>query len=162
MDWVIDILILITLGAFLLAGFRKGFVDCLIGLIFLVAGLFAALAFYPNAAYALMFLIKLPYNLANFFGFFLVVGFVHFILTLILKKLRKRVREFVRSSAVGRTDRFLGTIPNLIIGIVVISFGLALLVAFPLSNLVKEGIVQSRLGSVLAGRAQSELRPPTH
>lgn len=154
MNWV-DVLIILILIFNVVAGFEKDFISVLFGLVFFALGLAAAIRFYPNAAFVLFHYFRLPFGLANFLGFGFVIGLIQITLSIIFSAPRRRIEDFVRKSPAWPADRLFGPISQLIVGVTVVSFILALVLTYPVSRPIKNSIKNSRFGEALAQPAST-------
>lgn len=157
MNWI-DLLITLLLILNVISGYQKGFVDVLFELVFFALGLGGALRFYPNAAFVLSNYLRLSFGLANFLGFFLVLGLVQIFLSIIFSGIRKKIKDSIKKSPVHPVDKLFGPVPQFVIALVGMSFILALILSYPVSRPIKGSIENSRFGKSLAQPASPALK----
>lgn len=145
-NWV-DIGILFLLALFALQGLQRGLVRGLLDVGAFALALLAALRWYPQATEFLEPYVGLPTSLLRplaFLGLWLVVDVLASLLA------RALAGPLGRLSADSTADHVLGFLPGVLKGGVIAAFALAMLIALPLPEPVKDEIGQSALGSRLA------------
>lgn len=162
MNWV-DIVIIIIFVISFLAGVNEGFIVSFINLIGLIIGLVVTVVVFPVLADLLNGMGIMP-GWANLVAFAVVFGLTQAAFGIAFTLPRRRITRGIRDSAVAPFDRILGPFPHIAGTVIAMSFFLAVLVLYPVSNVLKASIERSSLGSGLASPAISILRashPPT-
>lgn len=147
---IVDVVIVLAVLLFGLAGYFKGFIKQFADFIILVLSFLASLKFYSFAAAYLAARLSIPGNIAKVAAFFLVWVVFQFALNLIFYFTYPLVPDKVRSSFFNRT---LGAIPGVLWGSVFITIFLTLFVAFPIESRYKDQVLASKSGSFLVEKS---------
>ncbi|MBI4059213.1 CvpA family protein [Candidatus Microgenomates bacterium] len=148
-NWV-DLIILVILAFYILEGLERGFWVLVAELAGFLGSIAAALRFYPLVAKLLIDNFNLPHSLANALGFLAAaVASEMAISYLIVKIIWPRIpRRFLETPI----QKFLGIIPSLFNGLILIAFFLTLFLALPLNPQIKADINNSKVGGYLVDR----------
>src|SRR3990172_6211829 len=111
---MIDLIIVIFLGAWVAHGYRKGFLTSIIDLAAFLLALLVATASYPVLSTFAADRIGIPRSYSNLFGFLIILTAAVGLLNTLAWKLHPRIVRFLRGAHLSRTDRLAGVVPTLI------------------------------------------------
>lgn len=153
--WVDGILFCILLF-YIVEGFMSGAVYATFDLIKFVLSFVCGLVFYAYVGTALVHIFHISTGYANALGFFLTAFFIEVLLHFLLKKPIIVANKLVLSQGqlMQRMNTFLGIIPGLLSGAVLVMFVVTVLTALPVSPFLKHAIASSRFGSFFVGKSQ--------
>ena len=144
-NWV-DLVIILVLLYFVFEGLRHGFWFVLADFLSFLASLVIAIRAYSFIAGILIANFNLTSAIANALGFLLTAILaelvISFLLAKILTKLPAKVLE-------NKYLRFLGPVPALGEGLIILSFVLVLFLSFPVKASIKKDISDSQIGGVI-------------
>lgn len=143
---LLDFIILSVIFFYAVEGLYVGFIQALLDLTSFVLSFVIALKFYSFFAKLLIERFFLPHGFANAAGFFIAALFIEILLSILLRGLLAR---FPKDLFLGKVNRILGFLPGAFSAIILLSFLLTLVVSMPASPVLKRGIAQSKLGSLL-------------
>jgi uncharacterized protein YkwD len=148
-NWV-DLVILVILFFYVLEGYRRGFWVLVAELGSFVGSLVVALRFYPETAKILISNFSLPNSLANAIGFLMVaflaeIGISILLARFVFPKLPKKLWEH-------KAQKYLGIIPSVLNGVILIAFFLTLFIALPINPKIKSDINSSKFGGYLVSQ----------
>lgn len=147
-SWV-DIIIVFVLAIYGLEGLRRGFIHGWIDVAGFIVSLFAAFRFYPLAAKLLVDYFSLSRGVASAAGF-LVVAFLaefsFFLLSFFI------VRFIPKLWTDSKLNTYFGVIPALISGFLLVAFMITTLLSLPVRPNVKQEVVSSKIGGMIAKR----------
>jgi uncharacterized protein YkwD len=144
-NWV-DLVIIIVLIYFATEAFRHGFWVILADFTAFLGSLLISLKFYKNIAEFLELNFNLAGSTSNAFGFLISAILIESVLGFLLGHLIVKIPKKLRTH---KLNRYLGIIPGLGEGIILISFLLTLIIALPLRPQIKEDVSQSKIGSYI-------------
>jgi len=147
-NWV-DLIIGFILLYFVLDSFRHNFFVTLIEFLSFLASLLLGLRLYGYLANTLIANFSLPNSIAKAIGFILVVTVVEWILATLLYFLVKKIPEKLRKLAFLNYFRF---IIGFFDGILLLSFLIPLVLAFPIPSSIKADISSSKMGGFISGK----------
>jgi uncharacterized protein YkwD len=152
---LVDLLLMLLLGVYVLEDVRYGFLHGLVELAGLLVALLAALLLYPVVAAQLVESFGVGYGLAKPLGFSLVWMATGLIYGLTVRRVAAPSTQDVGASGIGRA---LGVVTGLGRGVMVGMLTLAIVTSLPLPEPVTSAIRDSQLGSQLAARSESVQR----
>lgn len=149
--WLIDIAIVLILGLYTLAGFRRGFLLLLLELIGTILALYLAIKLAPIVTPTLTQFFALPSAL----GRPLVTIGLWLILETIIAQLTALAYRFIPSLVrESLLNRMVGVFPSVAKGLVMVAIGLTLLLLLPIQSPAKSAILASRIGQPLVETTQ--------
>lgn len=143
---IVDLIIIVILVYFALEAFRVGFWIILADFFSFLLSLVLSLRLYKFVAVVLREKFSFSLSFSNAIGFLLVASLSEFILGYIILTLVKKIPTKLWKA---KFTKFLGIIPALGEGIVLVSFILTLALGFPLSTPIKKAITDSKIGGLL-------------
>ena len=152
---LVDALVLVLIGLYVLEDVRNGILYGLVQLAGLLLALLAALLFYSVVATELVNRVGLGYGLAKplaFGGVWLLSDLVY---SVTARRMTALASRDVARSTIGR---LLGIFTGLARGIVVATLLLAIVAALPLPEPITRAVADSRIGSRLAERGETVQR----
>jgi len=156
-NWV-DILILIVLIIYCFEGYALGFYAAVLDLISFVVSFALGLSFYGLIGQILVKIFSMPSGFANAIGFFVVAFFTEIIFSFILKHLvltASFLAEFEsKSTNIKKLNSFLGIIPAIFSGLLLLSFILTMIIILPVSTFLKHSVSNSKVGNILVTNTQ--------
>lgn len=155
---VIDLFIVITLVAWMVHGYRRGFLMSSIYLIAFITALLLATEAYPFLSSLVQSLFGLAKPTANLLSFLLLFGLTHFVLYAASNSIYDITIKLLRRVRLSGIDRLTGMLPSAIGGAIWIAIILAILSWFPINNYVKAAIADSRIGAPIVA-ATSVFQP---
>ncbi|MBP7859742.1 CvpA family protein [Patescibacteria group bacterium] len=142
----IDLIIVIILIYYLTEAFRHGFWVILVDFISFFGSLILSLRFYKYASSLLKANFVISLSMANAVGYVILAilfeTLLSFVSAIILYKLPQRFKKH-------RINKFLGIIPGLGEGLIIIAFILTLIMSLPIKPNLKEDIIESKIGSII-------------
>lgn len=157
LNWV-DLVILIVLLFYALEGYFTGFIASLLDLVSFVVSFIVGLKYYAVVGAILIETFSIPQGFSNAIGFFIVAFLSEIIIKLILFRFASirilSVRFYSKFPAFKIVNRFLGVIPGIFSGLILLAFLLTLAIALPLSSFIKQSVASSRIGTELVRRTQ--------
>ncbi len=156
-NWI-DILILIVVVFYGFEGYALGFYLALVDLISFIVSFVFGLLFYGFIGGILTKVFLMPSGFANAIGFFIVAFVTEIIISFVLKHLvlsMTFIAEFENQPKnIKILNNFLGIIPAVFSGLLLLSFILTMIIALPVSTFLKHSASSSRVGSVLVTNTQ--------
>ncbi len=156
-NWI-DILILIILIIYCFEGYALGFYNAVLDLISFIVSFIFGLSFYWLVSGVLVKIFSMPGGFANAIGFFAVAFFTEIIISFILKRLILTASFFTKlesePESIKKLNNFLGIIPAIFSGLVLLAFILTMVIILPVSTFIKHSVSSSRVGSVLVINTQ--------
>lgn len=157
LNWI-DILILVTLLFYAIEGYALGFFNALLDLISFVLAFFLGLSFYAFFGKLLITYLSISPGFANAIGFFIAAFLTEIIFNLIFKGMVSNffyIKELDQKAKIlHKINNFLGVIPAVFSGILLLSFILVLLVTLPVKTFLKQSVSDSKIGSSLVVNTQ--------
>jgi len=151
-NWV-DLIVILVLIYFFLDGLRGGFFNQFFELIGFVISLCASLIFFPRVAPLFVKFFQIPEGFANAISFFLIWFLVEAIYVFLVQKVLVLSGKVITS----KLSKWLGFLPGIVNGLVMLAFFLTLIVALPVPSFLKKDLYASTLGSkILSQTAQLE------
>lgn len=142
----IDLIIIVVLLYFATEAFRHGFWVLLADFIAFFGSLVLSLRTYKYISNFFKLNFNLTSAVSNALGFLLSAVIVESLLAIVLGFLLLKIPEKVRKH---KLNKFLGIFPGLGEGIILVSFLLTLVMAFPIKPNIKNDITNSKIGSFL-------------
>jgi uncharacterized protein YkwD len=142
MNWV-DIVIVLVLLWFILVGYWRGFIRQALDLTVFIVALLLSFAFYRELSQFIVSSFHIASGFSNAIAFFLVWFIVEAIYYVLFVLFYDRIPEPVRDS---RMNRYLGFIPAIIRGSLLIWIVLSLLLILPLPSRTKGYVTDSFIG----------------
>lgn len=142
----IDLIILVILIYFASEAFRHGFWILLADFISFLSSLVLSLWVYKYISVFLKANFNLSFSISNALGFLISAIIIESILGISLGILVSKLPEKLKKH---KLNKFLGVIPGIGEGLVLIAFLLTLLISFPIKPQIKTDLVKSRIGGVV-------------
>ncbi|MFH1186610.1 MAG: CvpA family protein [Candidatus Levyibacteriota bacterium] len=151
LNWV-DFLIIIVILFYIIEGYAVGFLEAVSDLASFILAFAASISFYNYFGGLLVLVFTMPQGFANAIGFFMAGFIVEIFASLVLKKiiikeLSKQID--LNSSFFKKANLFLGIIPSVFSGFLIISFILILIITLPFSVVLKKSVSTSQIGNKL-------------
>lgn len=144
-NWV-DLVIILVLASYGSDAFRRGFWAIAGDFVAFFGSLVVALRLYQITANFLEANFGLTHSISNAVGFLITATFIQFILSWVLSWVFTKIPEkFLKH----KLNKFLGVLPALGEGLIIVSFFLTLVVALPLQPWIKRDVTNSKIGSYL-------------
>jgi uncharacterized protein YkwD len=140
----IDIIIILVLLYFATEAWRHGFWVILADFISFLGSILISLRIYKFISDFLKNTFSLSFSMANALGFLLTAIIVEAILGFFLGYLISKIPKKLWKN---KLNKFLAILPGLGEGVILISFLLTLIVAFPVKPSIKTDIIKSKIGS---------------
>lgn len=152
-----DSLLFVVLVFSAVEGFALGMVLATFDLIKFVTSFLIGLKLYAFVGLLLEQLLHLSKGYANALGFFLSAFLVEVLLHVLLRKIVKKVNNstLIGQAKMSKLNNFLGIIPGVLSGCVLLMFILTVIVTLPSSPFLKNAVVNSHIGSFFVNRSQS-------
>src|SRR3989344_9552047 len=148
LNWV-DYLILIVLAFYAYGGYASGFIRALLDLTSFVLSFLIGLRFYGFFAGVLTDKFSIPQGFADAIGFFIVTFVAEIAIGILIRKFLAVQPAFLRGF-----NKWLGILPGIFSGIILVSFILVLIVALPVNSLIKHVVSASKMGNLLLSNTQ--------
>lgn len=154
----IDLIIIAILLYFASEAFRHGFWVILSDFISFFGSLIVSLRFYGPISQFLKLNFDLNLSIAKAVGFLIAAiifeSVLGYVFGYLIHKLPEKIKKHKPSLAnyVGKINNFLGVIPGVGEGLVLVSALLILIIALPIKPQVKNDITESEIGSVLLNK----------
>ncbi|WKZ25482.1 MAG: CvpA family protein [bacterium] len=142
----IDLVIILVLSYFAITSLRYGFWVVFADFLAFLTSLFLSLTLYKYTAEFLRLNFSINASISNAIGFLFTAIILESILSYMAGFFLQRLPEKIKKH---KLSRFLGVIPGLGEGLVLISFILTLVVALPIKPQVKSDVVDSKIGGVI-------------
>jgi uncharacterized protein YkwD/uncharacterized membrane protein required for colicin V production len=152
---IVDALVLVLIGLYVLEDFRNGILYGLVQLAGLLLALLAALLFYSVVATELVNRVGLGYGLAKPLAFGTIWIVSDLVYSATIRRMTALASRDVARSIVGRV---FGAVTGLARGIVVAMLLLGIVAALPLPEPITQAVTESALGARLAGRGETVQR----
>lgn len=154
-NWVDGIIILVLLF-YSVEGYALGVVSAFFDLLKFVVSFLAGLKFYFLASNFLTLIFHLSRGYANAIGFFLIAFVVEIVLQIVLQNIIKIVnkKSIFGQSNLKKIGNFLGILPGLLSGTILLMFLLTIISSLPVSTYLKNAMNASRLATFLIVRSQ--------
>ncbi|EKD65447.1 MAG: hypothetical protein ACD_50C00083G0006 [uncultured bacterium] len=157
LNWI-DFVILIVLLFYSIEGFVGGFITSILDLVSFVVSFVTGLKYYGVIGAILVDNFSIPQGFSNAIGFFTIAFLLEMVIKLILGRIANAriLSSTIYSKVPGFrfANRFLGIIPGLLSGFILVAFLLTLVVALPLSGFIKQSIASSKIGNQLVRSTQ--------
>jgi len=142
----IDLIIILILIYFATEAWRHGFWVLLADFIAFFGSLVLSLRFYKYISEFLKVNFSLNLSISNALGFLfsavIIESLLGFVLGHIVHKLPEKIKKH-------KLNKFLGIIPSLGEGIILISFFLTFFISFPIKPQIKTDVVESKIGGLI-------------
>ena len=157
-NWI-DLTILIVLLFYSFEGYALGFYVAFLDLISFISSFALGLVLYGFIGKVLIHVFSMPNGFANAIGFFVVAFFSEILINFLLKHLVLVLPFFTEFSSsqpayIKRINNFLGIIPAIFSGLLLIAFILTMIIILPLSPFLKHSVSSSKIGSALVTNTQ--------
>jgi uncharacterized protein YkwD len=156
-NWI-DILVLFVLIFYSFEGYALGFYAAFVDLISFIVSFAFGLLFYGFIGSILVKVFSIPAGFANAIGFFVVAFFTEIIINFILKHLvltMPFLAEFEsKPEDIKKLNNFLGIIPSIFSGLLLLAFILTMVITLPVSTFLKHSVSYSKIGSILVTNTQ--------
>ncbi len=156
-NWI-DILILIVLIFYCFEGYALGFYAAFLDLVGFIVSFALGLIFYGFIGQILVKIFSIPGGFANALGFFAVAFVTEIIINFLLKHLVLTLPFFAEFESqpenIKKLNNFLGIVPAVFSGLLLLSFILTMVIILPVSTFLKHSVSSSRVGSVLVIHTQ--------
>ncbi len=160
-NWI-DILILIVIIFYCFEGYALGFYAAILDLISFIVSFALGLTFYGFIGQILVKIFSIPSGFANAIGFFIVAFFTEIIISFLLKHLILTLPFFAEFESqpdnIKKLNNFLGIIPAVFSGLLLLAFILTMVIILPVSTFLKHSVSSSKIGSVLVINTQGFAR----
>jgi uncharacterized protein YkwD len=157
LNWI-DFIILIVLLYYAFEGYSIGFIASLLDFISFISSFIIGLKYYGVIGAILIETFSIPQSFSSAIGFFIVSFLSQMIVGLTLRKiLGKKIlasQFYSKLPIVKVANKFLGIVPGIFSGLVLLAFLLTLLITFPSSVFLKNLVLTSFMGRELVGRTQ--------
>lgn len=148
LNWI-DYLLLITLLFYAYEGYARGFISAFLDLINFIMSFIMGLKFYGFFGSFLVDIFSIPSGFSNAIGFFIATLLMQIIIGILIRN------YFVFKPPIfNKLNGWLGIIPGILSGAILISFILMLVITFPVPAPVKSSISSSKVSSFLLSKAQ--------
>lgn len=144
LTWI-DILIILVILLYTFDGYRQGFLRMSLDIFGIIVALIIALKYYPFIA-NLLFAWGMNINLTKPIGFFTLWTLSQLIFYLLTILILRLVPGFIHAN---KANRYLGIVPGLIKGTMIISIFLIILMILPFSSNLKNNLSNSWLSGKL-------------
>lgn len=144
-NWV-DLVIILVLLSYASDAFRRGFWAIAGDFVAFFGSLLIALRLYQNTARFLEVNFGLTHSISNALGFLLTAIIIQFFLSYLLSWVYSKIPEKILEH---KLNKFLGLLPAMGEGFIVVSFFLTLVVALPIQPWIKRDVTNSKIGSYL-------------
>lgn len=160
---ILDVIIIAVLLFYAIEGFSNGVVSAVIDFVSFILSFIFGLKFYSLVGKLLFDIFGISLSFSNAVGFFLVSFLTELLLNFLFRVLMHkffyskrpiRLQEKSNKRKIFTLNRVLGIFPGIASGLVLLSFLLSLIVALPLSPLLKNLVATSRFGTVLVANTQ--------
>jgi len=156
-NWI-DILILIVLVVYCFEGYALGFYAAVLDLISFIVSFAFGLSFYGLIGQVLVKIFSMPGGFANAIGFFIVAFFTEIIFSFVLKHLVLTTSFLTELESkpenIKKLNNFLGIIPAIFSGFLLLAFILTMITILPVSTFLKHSVTNSKVGSILVTNTQ--------
>lgn len=147
-NWI-DLVILITLAFFVWQGYELGFWIFIIDFLAFLGSFLISLRVYKLLGNFLDSSFSLGHSLSNVLGFIIAAFVIEAILRFFLIKLLEKLPQKIWNN---KLNKFLGILPALGEGIILISFILTLILGLPVSPSIKNNISSSKIGGFIVNQ----------
>ena len=137
---------------YVLEGLSHSFITRSIELLGFIVSFVSALKLYSFFSYLLVDNFSIPKGIADASGFFIAGTLGEIIFSTIANFLTSKIPHKYLDN---KFNRFLGIIPSLINGVIIIAFILTILVALPINPKVKSAILSSKLSAPVISKTQN-------
>jgi len=137
---------------YILEGYAIGFLTALVDLMSFILAFFAGLTFYSVFGNLLVKFLFMPQGFAKAAGFFITAFIVEILATIYLKKIVNstfQAEVIDKKPIYKKINLWLGIIPSIFSGIILITFILTLVATLPFSIFLKRSVLNSQVGSRL-------------
>lgn len=157
LNWL-DILIILVLLFYAIEGFALGFFASLLDLIGFISAFLIGLTFYGFFGDLLVSTFNMPRGFSNAIGFFIAAFLAEVIIIFVLKKITRTVSFYIKTvfetASLKYLYGFLGVIPGVLSGAILVAFILTMIIALPLSPFLKKATTESLIGSEMVSKTQ--------
>lgn len=147
-NWI-DYIILFLLFFYVVKGYHLGFVVAFLDLASFIFSFIIGLKFYGVIGNILVKQFSFPVGFSDAIGFFITAFVSEIALGLILR----RVFNF-HVTHFKKLNRIMGILPSVLSGTILFTFLLTLVIALPVSPLIKQAIFSSKVGKILISNSQ--------
>lgn len=163
---MLDVILILIILFYIAEGIAVGFIRALLDLLSFALSFILGLRFYSVLGNLIIATFALPQGYAHAIGFFLVAFVSELLLGIVGRKMvsrfsrdtsllgKKSDQETMQGAYTSSINHFLGFFPALISIGILLAFLLSLLMAFPLSPMVKKTISGSKISTFILGRTQ--------
>lgn len=145
---IVDLIILILFIYFLWQGYRTGLVGGLLNILATIVSFVVATAAYPSVGDFLKKQFNLGENTALVLGFVITLIVLEIILNLVLKFFYAKVAPMYKASpTVAKTDKILGVLPSVLVGLFLVSLFMLLTLILPVKAWLRDPIQDSWWGT---------------
>ena len=148
----VDLIIILILIYFATEAWRHGFWVLLADFVAFLGSLVLSLRFYKYISEFLKVNFSLNLSISNALGFLFSAVIIESLLGFILGHLVYKLPEKIKKH---KLNKFLGIIPALGEGIILISFFLTFLISFPIKPQIKTDVAESKIGGVILEKTTS-------
>jgi uncharacterized protein YkwD len=149
----LDLIILLVVIFYVREGYNLGFTLSFLDLVSFVIAFIAALKFYTYVASFFTVFLAMPLELANALAFFIVAFVSEVVMALATRKLVKYLPGLPPGTWYTKTfvsiNHWLGIFPGVVSAFIILAFLLSVIVTFPSSPVIKQGVTNSYLGAKL-------------
>ncbi len=155
-NWI-DYLVFLGLILFMIEGYTVGFVAGMMDVIGFLLAFGVGLRIYRPLGDIILRYIPLPQMVVYSVIFAFTAIFVELGFRLLEEKLGGKLQKEVGTLSTGliRTNKIFGIFTGFLAGFVLITFLLTIMVVFPVSSIIKQGVSSSTVGTLLVSKAQS-------
>lgn len=147
-----DLIIVLFIIFYIWDGWGRGFISRFFELLsFLLAFLFS-LKLYPYAAHLIVVNFSLARGISNAAAFFLLGLVFEQLISLVLSKVQDKIPLRFQKHIINQV---LAIFPLLLNAMVIVAFILTIVIGLPIKSSFKNGITESKLGSIFLSRTQS-------
>ncbi|HET9946664.1 MAG TPA: CvpA family protein, partial [Patescibacteria group bacterium] len=153
----LDGLIVVVLGFYAVEGYALGAVLACFDLVKFLVSFLVGLKGYSLIALLLTQGLGISKGYANALGFFVVAALTEAIMQYLLRNIVKKVNTsgFINKSYFPKVNNFLGILPGVLSGGVLVMFLLTVIITLPVSPFLKSLISKSELGTFFISNTQS-------
>lgn len=155
-NWV-DYVAIGVLFFYAIEGYAVGGIAAFFDFLKFVTAFFTALKLYVFVGFLLFHYLNLPQGISNAVGFFIVAFATEIILQVGLGGLLSKIiaQSVLRKPEWRRWDSFLGIIPGLFSGLVLLMFLFTVIISLPVTLYLKSSISDGKISGLLVERSES-------
>ncbi|HEX7041680.1 MAG TPA: CvpA family protein [Patescibacteria group bacterium] len=156
LNWV-DFVVIAVIAFYALEGYAIGGISAFFDFLKFVTSFLAALKLYGLVGQLLFHFFSLPQGISNAIGFFVVAFLVEIILQISLAGIFVKIlnKSLFKKPEWKKWDNFVGIIPGVFSGLVLLMFLFTVIVSLPVSPFLKDSITGGKISGILVERSTS-------